>query len=312
MSLKSYIAFFSFYILFINCTDKEIVPELDNNQPLGEFIDDFTYRIFPKPTDNFDIAEFKLWIPDNTDNLKAVLVLIPHYNGNGLSLVNISKWQEFARQENLVLCGVKFQVQNNLKDYSEASLGSGKALMNAVEKIAVKNNHSSISSLPFLMRGYSAGGVFSYNFSAYKPELVVGFVNIRGWSLESTSSVNKHIPGLTLIGQLEGRNEYVRNLILNKRSEGGLWSFAIEPGANHFYDLTASDNLAIDFFTSIINKRISDHSNELIMISENSGWLGNLSLNIVSQYEDYMEDRSNAFWLTDETFANKWLDFQQN
>jgi|GEM_PF-5228164 len=52
--------------------------------------------------------------------------------------------------------------------------------MDGVTKIAEKNNVPEIATLPFLLRGYSAGGVFAHNFSTYQPDRSVAFVDIMG------------------------------------------------------------------------------------------------------------------------------------
>jgi len=305
---KSLASVFFVFLLLIGCSSEENIPRQNPEQEIGEFLDDWTFRIFPTaPYNNFDVGEFRLWVPKNNTDLKAVLVLLTSANGNALGLSNSAEWQAFAIQENLALCGV------NLKGggYPNASHGSGLALINAIEKIALKNNITQISSLSFLLRGYSAGGNFSYNFSIFKPEKVVGLISIRGGQLETTSK-NAAVPGLILTGELEGdqRNEILKGIVLDKRNEGGLWSFAVEPNATHFTNLKASDSLARVFFSSILKKRNSENSQELNPILEDSGWLGNNTRTNIYPYADYPGNKTGAFWLTDEDFANTWLEFQ--
>ncbi|NNE77163.1 MAG: hypothetical protein HKN31_08830, partial [Pricia sp.] len=184
--------------------------------------------------------------------------------------------------------------------------------MDAIELIAVENGVPQISDLPFLMRGYSAGGNFSYSFSSFKPEKVVGLVSMRGGQLEATFA-NAGVPGLILTGEREGeqRNDFLREIALDKRKEGGLWSFAIEPDATHFTNLKASDDLAKIFFSSILKKRVSTDPTQLNPIVDETGWLGNLTATEVYPFADYPGNKIRASWLVDETFANAWLDFQQ-
>lgn len=306
---NSFIRVFFVFVLFISCSSEKIDPEPETMQDIGEFLDDWTFRVFPEPPyNNFDVAEFRLWVPENHSDLKAILVLIHNANSNALGLAKSEEWQAFAEQERLALCGVNFTGGS----YPSALGGSGQALIDAIEQIAMRNGIPKVSTLPYFMRGYSAGGNFSYSFSSFKPEKVVGLVSIRGGQLEATS-INALVPGLVLTGELEGdqRNEFLKGIVLDKRNNSGLWSFAIEPNATHFSNLEASDNLAKIFFSSILKKRLSLDPDPLITIPENSGWLGNVTRTNIYPYADYPGNKTSAFWLTDEDFATAWIEFQQ-
>ena len=66
-SHKLLLSFFLF-VLFIGCSSEETTtepePEQEVNEAMGEFIDDWTYRVFPKsPYNNIDVGEFRLWVP---------------------------------------------------------------------------------------------------------------------------------------------------------------------------------------------------------------------------------------------------------
>ncbi|NNE75769.1 MAG: hypothetical protein HKN31_01710, partial [Pricia sp.] len=233
------------FLLFMGCASDETMPEPEEEQPIGEFLDDWTFSVFPDPTySNFEIGQFRLWVPEDPVDLKAVLVLLTSSNGNALGLANSTEWQTYAENERLALCSINFKSLSS-GNYAQAGSGSGQALMDAIELIAMANGIPKISDLPFLLRGYSAGGNFSYSFSSFKPEKVVGLVSIRAGQLEMTST-NASVPGLILTGEREGeqRNEFLREIALDKRKVGGLWSFAIEPNATHFTNLKASDDLA--------------------------------------------------------------------
>ena len=80
---------------------------------IGEFIDENTYRVFPKKDDNFGVAEFRLWVPETSQSLKAVAVLVHSYNSNGLGFANSVYWQEFAKKENVALLAVHLKEGNS-------------------------------------------------------------------------------------------------------------------------------------------------------------------------------------------------------
>ncbi len=285
--------------------------------PTGEFLDDWTFHVNQQSTGGFDTAEFRLWVPDPTDvsGLKAILVITPHFNGYGLGNADSEVWQEYARNNNIGLIGVHLKTSNSIAafdTYANAEEGSGQALLTALEAIAEKNNISEVTTLPFLLKGYSAGGMFSYFFAAFKPERVIAFANIRGWAI-STKNESKDIPGLMLIAELDTPSRGItimKQVVETNRTQNGLWSYAVEPNADHFTPLTKSDELIKLFFSSALAYRVSGTSRELLPISKTSGWLGNkISKNIFS-YETYPDNKNEAVWLIDEGFANRWRDYQ--
>lgn len=308
--------FVFFALLFITCSDdtENTETKLDQleGRSIGEFTDDFTFKVFPKsPYNNIENAEFRLWVPENSSDLRATLVLLAGASGSALGLTELEEWRTYTEQEKLALCGV-FLTSNCVPSYTYAIGGSGQALMDAVTQIAEKNNMPEIASLPFLLRGYSAGGVFAHNFSSYQSDRTVAFSDIRGIGIGKSSSRNIEVPGLILSGELEGedRSQYLRDIVLDKRTDNGLWSFAQEPKAEHFSDLKPSDSLIRTFFFGVLKQRIPDDAGPLKSIKRESGWLGNITGSETYPYSDYPGNASRANWLVDETFAKAWVEFQ--
>lgn len=312
-SNKTLITIFIF-ALCASCSSEDPPPP-EPKQGTGEFLSDWVYRVFPKPPpdNNFDVGEFSLWVPEDHTDLKAILVILTNYNGNSLGSIDSKEWQAYAEMERLALCGVNLKSFPGTYFYDDATRGSGQALEDAIKEIAVKNGIDEVASLPFLLRGYSGGGVFSYYFAIHNPERTVGFVNIRGGSLYHNPANNIGVPGLMLVGELEDKQriELLEGIVLDKRSKGGPWSFALELNADHFYFLDASDDLSKSFFSSLLKKRISNNSNELNDIAEDSGWLGSPARSKIYPFADYPDNKNDAFWLVDEDFATDWLEFQK-
>ena len=276
----------------------------------GKFLDDFTYEVFPSAQDNFDKAVFRLWIPVDIDTLRAIVILTPGINNDGTNLIFEEEWQNFSDLEQVALMGVYLRGHGDSeKDYRYAENGSGAALIAAIDSIGKKNNLPQISTLPFLMWGHSAGGSFSYGFSAYMPERVVCFAALKGGIYFSTQgSDNRNIPALMIAGEFDTDNlESSRNWFFKKREEGAIWCFAVEPNSGHRVD--RSNEFVIPFFISCLEKRLSLNSEELLNIPEENGWLGNLDNFEIAAYEDYQGDREKAAWLADEKIAKKWQAF---
>lgn len=299
-------------LLMVACSgDSQEIPE-EPETGRGEFLDENTYRVYPKNGDNFDVAEFRLWLPQTEEALRAVIVLLHSHNSNGLGLANSPEWQEFASAEGLALLAVHLKTLNSTTGYySEAREGSGQALLEALNALAERSNESYVGALPFLFRGYSAGGLFSHSFSQFRPERVIAFANIRGGSLNETSTVNKAIPALMFYGiyDLEQRNARIREIVQLKRAEGGNWGLVREE-VDHYGGMEKPDELIREFFAGALPRRLQENGSILKEVSENSGWLGNNQTFAVYPFNDYPGPNEEASWLIDESFAQKWQEFQ--
>jgi len=328
MKMKyKHFALLAVIMLFFACHKSKDEPEEvaeEKQMTVGAFSDNWTCSINRGSTSNFDIAEFTLWIPNpaTVSNLKAILVLANHSNSNGLGLVYDKEWQDFAKQNNVALMAMHVENLNpNLSIenlYFETTKGSGQALLMALEAITAKNAIPSVNALPFLFRGYSAGGIYSYNFSAFKPERVIAFSNIRGWILHDTPIENNGVPGLFLIAELD--TEKYENIIPRvmmeetvraKRKQYALFSYAIEPNMDHFDDVKKSDSLTRLFFTDALKQRLQAGSNVLLPVMPESGWLGNNDSLAVFPYASYPKKKEEASWLISEEVAKRWLKYQQ-
>lgn len=304
--------------------DEPQETEEDAQMVIGQFSDNWTCNVKPGKTSNFDIAEFTVWVPNpsNVSDIQAILVLALHSNSSALGLVYEKEWQDYAKQNHLALLAVHLE---NLKpnitfeqDYPNAANGSGQALLMALEAIATKNNISQLAQLPFLFRGYSAGGMFSYNFSAFQPKRVIAFANIRGWAMNESNADNNSIPGLFLIAEYDtvkyqGTNPFtkMKDIVKTKRKQNALWGYAIEPGEDHSGALEKSDTLIRLFFTSALKLRLAAGTTILQSVPESSGWLGNNDSLTAYSYNNYPLDKNKASWLIDQPFSDAWKIYQK-
>lgn len=312
--MKNVIFYLYTICVVISCGESDPV-EIVEPQIKGEFIDEWTYRVFPGITDNFDVAEFRIWIPENRDDLRAVLILASSYNSNALGLVASEYWREYAKKEQLALVSLKLQTHENNGNgyYGEASGGSGAALLLALNELADKHDFTRLKTMPLLVRGYSAGGVFGHYLSELIPQRMVAFANIRGGSVGPTSVENKEVPGLMILGEndIQSRNLNMINSVIQKRIDGGLWCYVIESGTDHFGELTDSDELITNFFSIVLEKRLPhEASGQLQNIVESSGWLGDHGTLRYFSFDNILINRQQASWLVDESFAMEWQNFQ--
>lgn len=311
------------FIILISSLAGCDTTDSDSGQPeepekIGEFVDDWTYQVYAKyPYSNFDVGEFRLWVPENTSDIRATLILVNFNNSDGLGLVNAPAWQTFAKKEKLGLIGVHLKSEGGgINHYSYASLGSGAALLKAFDKIAAKHNLQEITDLPFLIRGYSSGGIFSYNFTAYLSDRVIAFANIRGGvaNFYNNEITHRNVPGIMLIGKDDSDviNSRIIATVDSSRKKGANWSYAIDPNVGHFGRLDEADELIRTFFSKALPKRLTDGSNNLATIPEQQGWLGNNETKETYSFESYPQAKDKASWLIDEEFGMEWKQYQKD
>jgi len=277
--------------------------------PFGEFIDDWTFNVDPKSGASFDEANFRLWLPEGEEALRAILIILSFSDGSSFGDIRLEEWTNYAKDQKLGLLGVSLKGRDR---YANVDLGSGDALIRALDTITFRNNIPEIGKLPFLLCGYSAGGVFAYNFSWFKPERTIAFVSMRAVGSPVSNIIN-NAPGLMLLAENDfaSRNLSLKNLVLTSRAESYLYSYAIEPTYDHFGPLQDSWELSRSFFTTALEKRLKPNSNDLNAISENTGWLGNNDNLAVYAFGEYPDAIKTASWLIDENFASSWKAYQE-
>lgn len=322
MKIRYFLFLVSVIVTIFACKKNDTQTDKNTYQPIfiDHFIDDWTCAVNPGVGGNFDVAEFRLWVPDASDvpEVKAILILAESSNSNATDMAKSPEWRAYAVANKVALMGVHLQTKNPLTvydTYADARAGSGEALIKALEAITARNHISKIAALPFLLRGYSAGGMFSYFFAAYQPKRVIAFANIRGWIIGQTDAETKNIPGLFLIGEVDTpffvQRDVIQKIVEAKRKENALWSYAIESGADHFAGLKASDDLIKLFFSSALKYRLGITTTDLLMIAPSSGWLGNNETRAFFPYHTYPDEKEKAGWLIDEDFAKAWKEYQK-
>lgn len=271
------------------------------------------------PGNNYDKAEFRLWYPGNVPRLRAIVVLVPGSNVDGRSLVDDSTWQAFAIRHNLALLACRFtdrpHDQGFIEHYVNVSQGSGEALLDALVSLARRSDHRELATAPLLLWGFSAGGQFNYEFVAWRPERVLGFVVNKGGIYYSAlvSQAARHVPGILFIGgkDLEFRTNTIVGLFAVNRRAGALWALAEEPSADHVEG--RSRELALRFFEDMLPLRLPERAwsgsepSALRSIPEKSGFLGDLKAKTFHALGNTDAPNYPTAWLPTERVARAWV-----
>ena len=262
------------------------------------------------PGNNYEIASFRLWVPADAGPLQAIAVLVPGSNGDGRAAADDSVWQAFATSHHVALVACYFKdkpPQGFIEAYVNVSQGSGQALIDVINKFALRSKHPELATAPFLMWGMSAGGQFNYEFTAWKPERVAAFVVNKGGVYFSAlvSPEARAVPGILFIGGKDGDQRIwtISGLFALNRRAGALWALATEPGAAHI--VGQSRDVAMAFYEDILPMRVGPHG-ALKPMAEKVGYSGDLKTKTYAAIGDLKIPTEQKSWLPTERIAKLW------
>ena len=267
---------------------------------------------------NFGHARFRLWYPDGIGRVQGVVVLAPGSNEDGRPQVDEWQWRAFAARNHLALLGCDFgdkmHPQMFIETYANVSRGSGQALLDALTEFGNQLNQSEVAHAPLLLWGMSAGGQFNYEFVAWKPDRVAGFIVNKGGVYYSAllSSEARQVPGLLFIGgkDLAFRQDAIRGLFAINRRAGALWALVEEPTAAHV--IGQSRVMAEMFFEDLLALRLPSPSSlgqaELYPLAEKDGFISDSTTHTVRKISTGESGGSAnaASWLPTERIAYAW------
>lgn len=270
------------------------------------------------PGNNYDKANFRLWIPNNAGPLPAVVLLMPGSNGDARAQVDDPVWREFAIRHRLALVGGQItdkpHEQNFLEQYANVSQGSGQAVLDALTMFATRSKHPELATAPLLLWGMSAGGQFNYEFVAWKPERVAAFVVNKGgiYYTALMSQASRNVPGILFIAgkDLESRISTITGLFALNRRAGALWALAEEPNIAHI--VGRSRDVALVLFEDALKLRVGEQASSsngpvaLEPISEKAGFIGDLKAKTFQPAADFPAPTGTTAWLLTARVARAW------
>lgn len=144
-------------------------------------------------------AELHYLDPEKAASGKAILVLCPGANGNGLDLLSEKMWQDFASSNRLGLVALSFASETSLLKahegyYYPRSSGSGELLVEGLRSIYDRD-------LPIILYGFSGGAHFTMRFTEEYPARVeVWCAYAFGWWDEPSADEKSFPPGVLACG----------------------------------------------------------------------------------------------------------------
>jgi poly(3-hydroxybutyrate) depolymerase len=260
------------------------------------------------PGANFEIAQFRVWLPEGASAVRGVVVIVPGSNGDWRAMASDTAWQSFATRNKLALVGCRFtdkpHEQSFIEEYINVSKGSGQALETALASFATRTQRPELATAPLLLWGMSAGGQFNYEFVAWKPERVAAFVVNKGGIYYSAlvSQAARAVPGILFTGgtDLAFRNNTINGLFAVNRRGGALWALAEEPNVGHV--VGRSRDVTMMFFEDVLALRVDGTS--LKPLAEKAGFIGDLKAKTFAP--SGAAPQVPTAWLPTERVAKAW------
>lgn len=279
-------------------------------------------EIAPRPGDHFDLAKFRLWMDD--DALKearpprAILLLAPGWNGDGRDWAHHADWQDLARQMDFAIIAVNLRTEirgdGDHRRYHRADLGSGAALVRALETFARDARRPELAQIPWFACGHSAGGQWAYGLANVYPTRTASFVAIKGGVYETPFDTrSRSIPGLFIIGENDApfRAAAITALFERERKAGALWAVAWETNSGH--ETGRGMELARAWFHEVAKLRLtplpasSAPTSAPSSVPAGAGLLGRRSdYSLHDTVSDLAYDPVRSVWLPGPASARLW------
>src|SRR4051812_9975283 len=121
---------------------------------------------------------YRLWIPDDAKQLRAVIV---HQHGcgvgswkNGLTAADDLHWQALAKKWDAALLGPSYQMgeKDNCRMWCDPRNGSEKTFLRALSDFGKQSGHAELDKVPWVLWGHSGGGFWSSLMLTLHPDRI--------------------------------------------------------------------------------------------------------------------------------------------
>ena len=247
-----------------------------------------------KPAADMERADVSYLKP--VGNPKAVLVLCPGCNGDGVEMIQQKEWQDFAKKEQLGVMGIHFQSPIDLlcmcQGYYQASKGSGDILLKSIHTIYGRD-------LPILIYGFSGGAHFTTRFIAWSPGRILGWCALGAGVLDQPIPARSNPPGIMACGEDDSRLGGALVFFKQGRATQKPWLWIEIPNTGH----ATSANL--DMFIRSYFSALMHHA------SGPGAWVDIDMMKEIS-HEEAQRTPSLSGWLPDRELFKSWEQFRGN
>ena len=283
--------------------------------PLLGRAETFETAVQPEIGEKFRSADFRLWLPDNVKQLRAVIIRQHGCGRNGLDHADDLQWQALARKYHCALLGSHFQQTKDCSDWWDPANGSERALTAALKTFADKSKHPEIAVVPWALWGHSGGASWAMKLAFRHPDRVVG-VFARSIAAGGEEAKALTVPVMFNYGVREKTgafavvHKHITATFAAHRPKGALWSVAVDPNTAH--NCGNSRALAVPFFDTLLTDRLPPAGKPepgLRAMDVTKAWLGDPQTLAIAPEAKFTGAKARASWLPDEAAARRWQEY---
>lgn len=302
----------------------------------------FNVTILPREQDAFGKALYRLWIPDDLNEVRAI-IFRQHGCGEGARKFGLEhahdiQWQALARKWDCALLGSQLWAPaEDCSTWTIPADGSDHAFHAALAQLAKNSGHAELKTAPWLLWGHSGGAMWVSNMTYRHPDRMVAVFPRSGGLAPAGREYTRSqparpdsnpqaftVPMLFCFGETENVPDTrfyagvqgtmaVYNV---GRQHGAPWAYAEHPGSNH--ENSNSRLLAIRFFEAAMKQRLpeqlaaKDKQPKLRSVDKSRGWLGDPETKAILPASKVPADQQEKYvWLLDEPLARAWKEFSE-
>lgn len=209
-------------------------------------------------------------------------------------MVESAKWQTFAKENDLALCGLSFastmdDLTNGFGYYYPAK-GSGELLVSTLRKALRKD-------YPLLFFGFSAGAQFTARFAEWNPTKVIAWCAYAAGSWDKPSELKNAPPGIVACGEDDGRYGAALGYFLQGRAVGRRWTWVSLADTGHQMNAKLDDFVRAFFRQAIHSPSVPE-------------WR-DVDLKTMLTDDEASKQPTLACWLPSHEIAQAWQEIHQ-
>ncbi len=301
----------------------------------------FNVTIEPREKGANGTAHYRLWIPENVETLRGIIVR-QHGCGEGARKLGLEhaddpQWQALAKKWDCALLGSQLWApQEDCSTWTIPQDGSAATFFRAIKHFSDTTNHPEIQHIPWCLWGHSGGAMWVSNMTYLYPERVIAtfprsgglapvgreFTRSQPQKFDSSPRAYE-VPMLFCFGETEEIPDTrffsgvsaARNLFEHGRQQGALWSIAVHPGSNH--ENSNSRLLAIRFFDAVMKYRLPETVDnpkqpiKPIPLNDEKSYVANVKTLKIFRENEYQGDTSAMAWFPNIHAARAWQDLSE-
>ena len=262
----------------------------------------------PLPDETYGVADFRLYVPDDVATIRGILFRVAPHLSDSRDEVTQPAFQNLCRSEDFALMGARL-------DDVGMETGVGDALLRTLAFFAAVSDHPELEYTTLYLEGYSWGGQFSYHFTVWRPERVLGFVTMKGgYHRADPAGAAILVPGYLFVGENDApyRIDNLTGIFETHRPLGARWILALQPNAAH--EPITDRNLLDDYFRTVTRARLPavippGLIPDLGVIPEPESWLGHRPSQRIGRWECYDAAADSACWFPSRDIGKTWQAF---